>query len=95
MEQLDTIVGSWKFENGRVIEDEACTEIRTIIRDRLRVVGADLSGWFKLFLELETGQYWELDFPQSGSHGGGPPRLRKVNLADIAGRYDVSAFGKS
>jgi hypothetical protein len=87
MVQRHLIVGSWKLENGKVVEDDACAEIRKIIREHFEEVAQDQSGWFKLYREVATGNYWELDFPQSGNHGGGPPRLRRIKLVDTQGRY--------
>lgn len=29
---------------------------------------------------LDTGTRWLMDYPQGEYHGGGPPRLRKVNI---------------
>jgi len=87
MGQPDQIVGSRRLKNGRVIADDVCIEIRRMIGEKLIEVAQDQTGWLKLFHDIETGSYWELDFPQGESHGGGPPRLRKVELADVQDRY--------
>jgi hypothetical protein len=41
--------------------------------------GAD--GWSQLYQHRSTGKFWELDYPESELHGGGPRRLRELDLA--------------
>jgi len=57
MVQRDQISGSWRLENGRVIEDDACIEIRRMIREKLSEVAQDQTGWLKLFHDIENGSY--------------------------------------
>ena len=35
--------------------------------------------WAVLYRHEETGEYWDLTYPQSEMQGGGPRRLRIVN----------------
>ena len=39
-------------------------------------------NWATLYRHKETGEYWELTYPQSEMQGGGPRRLRMVSIPD-------------
>ncbi len=56
--------------------------IQKFCDERLMLVRTDQSGWMMLYRDKETGQFWELDYPHSEMHGGGPPRLRELNIVD-------------
>ncbi|MBW6505443.1 MAG: hypothetical protein K0B00_01695 [Rhodobacteraceae bacterium] len=49
--------------------------VRFLERDQMGYVARDPSGWIRLFRDRETAVYWLLEYPDSSSHGGGPPRL--------------------
>jgi hypothetical protein len=49
-----------------------------------------LSGWEILYACKVCGSYWEIFYPYSESHGGGPIRLRKMNNADAGKKYHVN-----
>ena len=38
--------------------------------------------WATLYRHRGTGELWDLTFPQSHLHGGGPMRLRKLDHND-------------
>jgi hypothetical protein len=44
----------------------------------LKKVKVDQSGWITEYVHPETGEKWELDYPNSEEQGGGMPRLRKI-----------------
>lgn len=46
------------------------------IAGKLERVGVDASGWLALYRDRVTGQRWELSYPHSEMHGGGPKLLR-------------------
>jgi immunity protein 27 of polymorphic toxin system len=66
--------------SGREINDPAL--IQKLSGERLTLVRTDQSGWITLYRDKETGRFWELDYPNSEMHGGGPPRLRELNIVD-------------
>ena len=39
-------------------------------------------GWISLYRDPEDNRLWELSYPQSEMHGGGPPLLRVVSRID-------------
>jgi len=45
---------------------------------RLRQVHVDSDKWEIEYEDPKTGERWLMDYPDSGSHGGGSPRLRKL-----------------
>ena len=51
-----------------------------MLDERLVKVAVDQSGWRLLYRDRNTGQLWQLDYPQSEMHGGGPPRLRELTI---------------
>lgn len=45
---------------------------------RLQKVGQDESGWEIYYEDTRTGERWVMDYPESGQHGGGNARLRRL-----------------
>jgi hypothetical protein len=81
------ITGKWLSRDGRTIGDEACERIHELVRSHLRQLGWDVSGWDALYRDPDDGRLWELIYPQSGMHGGGPPQLRYLTLDEARGKY--------
>ncbi|MDB4908068.1 MAG: hypothetical protein JWO05_2852 [Gemmatimonadetes bacterium] len=61
--------------------------IATLISTHLREIGRSEDGWTSLYEDPGDARLWELSYPQSSSHGGGPPRLAVVTAAEAAHRY--------
>jgi hypothetical protein len=57
--------------------------INELLANKLAKVSSDASGWTTLYQHRVTGQFWELTYPQSEMHGGGPRLLRCLG-ADAA-----------
>jgi hypothetical protein len=45
---------------------------------RLEKLGLDQSGWDTLYRDPATGKFWEIIYPESRLHGGGPRQLSEV-----------------
>lgn len=58
--------------------------IQRLQNEKLALVQSDKSGWITLYRDAETGRFWELDYPHSERHGGGPARLRELDINDVA-----------
>ncbi|MHB1530434.1 MAG: Imm27 family immunity protein [Acidiferrobacteraceae bacterium] len=56
--------------------DDVCKRIIALTESHLQEIGRDASGWNTLYQDPTGGRYWELSYPQSELHGGGPPELR-------------------
>lgn len=81
------IVGGWKVSDRRVLADDACMRIESLVASHLRLVGHDASGWYTLFRDPDDGRLWERWYPHSEMHGGGPPALRAISAADARERH--------
>ncbi|MEP9388701.1 Imm27 family immunity protein [Mesorhizobium sp. KR9-304] len=70
----------WVWRENRMIAEGHAKQIDELLAANLTEVAA--SSWHKLYRHKETGKLWELDYPQSELHGGGPRRLRELRIAD-------------
>jgi hypothetical protein len=87
MTEERVLIGKWIEQGDRVVGDEICKRIEKLIADCLRRVGNREGGWTVLYLDDETGIYWELTFPESGMHGGGPPALTRLEFEEVKTLY--------
>ncbi len=53
-------------------------EARQFADENLEKVRTDSSTWEIEYIDRRTGTRWIMDYPDSGAHGGGAPRLRRV-----------------
>jgi hypothetical protein len=53
----------------------------------LQRIAARPDLWTELYRDPADGRFWELSYPDSGLHGGGPPRLAVVDSVDALQRY--------
>jgi hypothetical protein len=79
--------GKWLLRDGRMVGDETSQRIQELIRSHLRELGRDPSGWDTLYRDPDDGRLWELTYPQSERHGGGPPQLRCLTLDEAKRKY--------
>lgn len=73
------LLGDWVVSETQVEGDEACKRIQWLIAEKLQEIATDFSGWDVLYRDPSDGRYWELTYPQSHMHGGGPPALQCVS----------------
>lgn len=78
--------GNWILEGG-VVADEMCRRIEWLKSNWLQRVSTDSSGWEALYKDPYDGRYWELTYPQSELHGGGPPTLRFISDESAKSKY--------
>ena len=83
------LVGSWKVENGRTVEDDVCRQIRSAIKTNLHLIATSADGWERLYQDFNDGRYWELFYPDGEMQGGGPPGLRLAGADDIRQKYFI------
>jgi len=84
------LTGAWLETKRRIVEDPAARRIGQLIDQHLVELCADPSGWAVLYRDPGDGRLWELTWPQSELHGGGPPRL--ICLAVEAARAKYGAI---
>jgi hypothetical protein len=84
----DEIVGKWIVDPaGRVIGDEAENQIQDLIQNRLVPVADRDGGWTRLYSDRSDNSYWELTFPHSAWHGGGPSKLTRLETSRVRELY--------
>lgn len=83
------LVGSWVEKSGSVVQDAVCERIQWLTDAYLEQVAVDGDNWSALYRNSDDGNYWELTYPQSHMHGGGPPTLQRVSKSDAYKRYGV------
>ena len=44
-------------------------------------------GWTILYQDPSDGRFWELTYPESQMHGGGPPTLTELATEEVEGLY--------
>jgi hypothetical protein len=88
IERVETLlVGKCDSREGRVVGDNTCVRIDELVRTHLKALGRDTTGWDALFRDPEDGRLWELTYPQSELHGGGPPQLRCLLVDEARAKY--------
>ena len=81
------IRGAWALVKGRMEADANCRRIEALVSGHLREIGRDASGWDVLYADPDDGRFWERIYPQSDSHGGGPPLLRVLTRDAAKEKY--------
>ena len=79
--------GNWIVKDAVVDEDETCRRIEWLARNCLEKLKSDNAGWSVLYRDPDDGRYWELTYPQSEMHGGGPPVLLEISEETAKSRY--------
>ena len=79
--------GQWLDTGNRIEDDAIGSRIRWLAAERLERVAVDATGWRTLYRDPRDGRLWELSYPNSHLHGGGPPRLAVVAPAEAAAQY--------
>jgi hypothetical protein len=81
------LTGSWIEVDGGVRGDATCLRIHELVKSRLVAVARSSSGWKTLYRDSIDGRLWELIYPFSEMHGGGPPRLRVISRETALASY--------
>jgi hypothetical protein len=63
-------------------------EITDALR-QMRKIGHDRSGWQTLYQD-GSGKLWEVTYPHSERHGGGPRELRRISRPDAVATYGTA-----
>ncbi|PSQ68200.1 MAG: hypothetical protein BRD29_04400 [Bacteroidetes bacterium QH_2_67_10] len=57
------------------------------LSEKLPRVGIADGGWSSLHFDPDDGRLWELTFPESHLHGGGPPVLHVISQEEAREKY--------
>jgi hypothetical protein len=71
----------WYSEDGKMLAGADALAINEMLATKLEEVRTDVTNWIVIFRHRDTNQLWELSYPQSELHGGGPRRLRLIDSA--------------
>lgn len=85
------LIGAWKSTPQGVVKDEVAVRIDVLTKELLNRVADSPDGWATLFRDPQDGRYWELTYPESWQHGGGPPRLTAIDPVEARSRYGFGA----
>lgn len=77
------LVGRWLATDRGVVADDITERIKVLTSSHLKHLAVDSTGWDHLYADPDDGRLWELTYPESEWHGGGPPSLEVVSV-DLA-----------
>ena len=83
--------GNWVLAGDKVVGDETCHRIESLLASHLVRLGNDWSGWETLFADPDDKRLWERTYEHGEWHGGGPPTLRLISLEDARKKYGEDA----
>jgi len=82
------VIGKWIVDpSGRIVGDRAENQIWEVVRNHLTRMGDRESGWTILYRDPSDDSFWELTFPQSEMHGGGPAKLTRIASEQVPQLY--------
>lgn len=87
--------GRWCADGGKIEADSTALRIGHLVRDHLDRLAASADGWSILYRDRIDGRLWELTYPQSEMHGGGPPRLETIDPKVARVRFNFPAESTS
>ncbi len=61
------------IENGKVIADNNCPDIKSMIQNEFTKIDSTDDGW-TIRSQGTDETIWKLSYPESHLHGGGPPK---------------------
>lgn len=83
------LVGEWEPSAIGVRAGVVAKRIEYLIANELVEVAASKDGWSVLYQDKNDKRYWELTFPSSGLHGGGPPSLTCLSAEDAQATFSI------
>jgi hypothetical protein len=91
-EEVD-LRGDWIVQKDRpVVADATEQRIEWLTTQKLERIANDSSGWETLYRDPRDGRLWELTYPQSEMHGGGPHHLHVLSRDEAAAKYEHAAI---
>jgi hypothetical protein len=83
------LIGQWILVEGKMIKDQVSERIDELVKKYLLKIRVHESGWNALYQDPSDGRYWELTYPYSEMHGGGPPRLSVIAISHATEKFDL------
>jgi hypothetical protein len=85
------ISGHRVIRSRTVTEDPNESRIEWLIANSFIRIRESDSGWSTLYRDRWDGRLWELRYPASESHGGGPKQIRLVEEFEAQEKYGATA----
>jgi hypothetical protein len=79
--------GKWEEKDGSVKKDTTAIRIEWLINHWLKKLATSDGGWTVLYQDSTDQRFWELTFPHSAWHGGGPPALRCLSPQEAKSKF--------
>jgi Immunity protein 27 len=89
LEDKTELVGSWIVTDGQIADDAISRIIEDLIKNQLQKLAVASDGWETLYIDPRDQRLWELTFPKSEMHGGGPKALRLLTPIAAKQKYDL------
>jgi hypothetical protein len=80
VQDLPDLKDVWVMRDGKMVAEGDAAAIDALLGYLDRVADG-AAGWALLYRHRQTGAFWELTYPHGEMHGGGPRRLRQMNIA--------------
>ena len=87
----NVLTGRWLLQDKSLVADDASKRIDQLVANHLVKISQTQDGWGTLFRDPNDGRFWELIYPDSGMHGGGPPVLQCMKVEDAKNKYDLAS----
>jgi hypothetical protein len=71
------LIGTWVEQNGSIVGDDNCKRIEWLTTSVLDKIG--VGEWTIIYCDKTDGRFWQLYYPESHMHGGGPPSMKTVS----------------
>ena len=85
----ETRIVGWTMTESGAASNEDSRRIGYLVKHCLVKLGNDSSGWGTLFTDPSDGRLWEMIFPYSERHGGGPPELHCISAEEAKEKYGL------
>jgi len=82
------IIGHWLFDGSKMTADVNCARIDSLLNDYLTLISVDKSGWLKLYQDPNDKRYWQFDFENGETQGGGPPSLTLLSELQAKDKFN-------
>ena len=74
------LTDQWVMRGGQMSNEGDAAAIDELLLSELAQIAATDGRWRRLYRHRTTGRLWELSYPRSEMHGGGPGRLHELSL---------------
>lgn len=88
--EITELSGTWIMQGKTLIADRTCRRIERLIANSLEEIAVSTEGWEMLYKNPTDGRYWELTYPNSEGHEGGPLKLTVMSPEEAEFKYHIN-----